>query len=132
MFEYRVSANKRVATLSPNRLAVTAFQSIVLNVTHLIWVSPSLFPYRSLPPTDLFSQATTLPSSLTHLAFGPDFNLTVDHLPAALIFLKFGGGSFFNQPIDDSSLSLEHLELGGYHFEQPVNKLPPSHVSLSP
>ncbi len=76
-----------------------------------------------------------LPSSITHLTFGGDFNQSVDNLPNSITHLTFGYS--FNQSVDKvvrsptGSLvhqsvlphSITHLTFGN-NFNQSVDKLP--------
>lgn len=89
-----------------------------------------------LPPKHFEFHPNLLPSTLTHLTFGPNFNSPIDNLlPHSLTHLSFeyheeGGRNFFNQRIDHLPLSLTHLRLGA-DFNQPIDHLPPSLTSLS-
>lgn len=80
-----------------------------------------------LPPKHYTFNWNLLPSTLTHLTFGINFNLPVDKkLPHSLTHLKFKNniwGTGFNQPIDHLPPRLTHLVVGT-NFNKPVNNLP--------
>ena len=69
----------------------------------------------------------TLPSHITHIEFGDDFNKPVNNLPSNLVFLEFG--IKFDQPIDNLPITLKSLSLGAL-FCQSLNNLPPNLETL--
>jgi hypothetical protein len=77
-----------------------------------------------------FNQAVdTLPSSLTHLTFGYRFDQAVDNLPSSVTHLTFGAA--FNQAVDNLPSSLTHLTFGRGGFNQAVDNLPCSLTHLT-
>jgi hypothetical protein len=64
-----------------------------------------------------------LPPSLTHLTFGFDFNLVVNHWPQNVTHLTFG--YTFNLPVKKLPKSLIHL-IFGKQFNQAFNDPPPA------
>ncbi len=79
--------------------------------------------------SDAFDQPVDglLPSSITHLTFGYNFNQLVDDLPPSITHLRFGG--CFNRCVDHLPPSIRHLKFG-FYFNQTVEKLPPSITHL--
>jgi FNIP Repeat len=78
-------------------------------------------PQDNVPPLD------HLPTSLTVLQLGNDFNHPLDHLPASLTELSLG--PYFNLPLDYLPASLTTLRLGK-SFNHPLNHLPISLKTL--
>ena len=68
-----------------------------------------------------------LPSYVTVIKFGNNFNQPLDELPAGLKRLKFGYR--FNQPVDELPAGLKRLQFGD-SFDQPVDKLPQALIKL--
>lgn len=87
-----------------------------------------------LPSKHYQLQLNLLPTNLTHLTFGPNFNLPVDNLlPQTLTHLTFESYNSlgcFNQPVDHLPPSLTHLTFGS-QFNQPVNNLPSTLIHLT-
>ena len=70
-----------------------------------------------------------LPSTLTHLTLGHDFNQPVTTLPPSLAHLTFG--NYFNLPVDNKlSSTITHLTFGHF-FNQSVHALPSSITHLT-
>jgi len=77
---------------------------------------------------DKFNEPVQLPSSITHLKFGDNFDQPVENLPSSITHLTFG--KKFNQSIDNLPTSITHLTFES-DFNQPVENLPSSITDLT-
>jgi hypothetical protein len=68
-----------------------------------------------------------LPSSITHLSFGKNFNQPIDNLNDAISHLSFG--KKFNHQIENLPDTITYLYLSEC-FNQPINKLPKELLNL--
>eukprot|EP01112_Ceratiomyxa_fruticulosa_P001915 TRINITY_DN1206_c0_g1_i4.p1 TRINITY_DN1206_c0_g1~~TRINITY_DN1206_c0_g1_i4.p1 ORF type:complete len:289 (-),score=18.05 TRINITY_DN1206_c0_g1_i4:25-891(-) len=79
--------------------------------------------------TNFNHSVNNLPQCITHLVFGFCFNRPVNSLPPSLTHLTFG--VIFNQKVDKLPLKITHLCFGEYSdFNHPVEKLPPRIVNI--
>ncbi len=69
-----------------------------------------------------------LPTDISNIILGWDFNQSVDNLPLTLKNITFGHN--FNQPVYNLPFTLETI-IFGYCFNQPIENLPNSIKSIS-
>ncbi len=88
------------------------------SLTHLIF-HHSFYSPVSINPSS--KNHFLLPTSLTHLAFGAEFNPQIEILPPNLTHLSFG--EYFNRPLKNLPSTLTHL-LFGDQFEKLLHPVP--------
>jgi len=83
---------------------------------------------KMLVESNISLYSLCLPTSLTHLEFGSNFNSPVDKLPPTVTHITFGYQ--FNQPVGHLPPNITYLTFG-YDFDQPVDNLPSSITYLT-
>jgi len=134
--------------LSTEKIPNTARTLIIKDTADMIKLPKIIAPLKYIKFNHYYdSDIISIPSTVTHIIFGYNFNCVIDDmLPRSLIYLKFGErfgakidnlklmtpdlqflqfGNYFNNNVDDLPLTLKYLNFGNY-FNNKVNNLPKS------
>ena len=106
------------------------FNSVTLpsHTTH-VWFVDEANPHAIIYPSSIShiylnsisSIPSKMPSSLTHLTFGREFNSEVNNLPSSITHITFGDS--FNKQVNNLPSSLTHVVFGG-SFSKSIDNLP--------